>query len=356
VTRIRIILAGLLAVGMTAVPSSASAADLLGYWPLNEGAGQVAVDATGLGHDGGLGSSTGPDGNDPSWIAGRFGSGLRFLGDRDQHVLLRKPSGLQPTRITVDAWVRRLGTPGRWRYVVSSGAVGCDFASYGLYTGFNGGLAFYVSDADHFVLSPELADDAVWDGSWHRAVGTYDGQHVRLYVDGTQVGAGTPSTLTIAYGSNANAYLGTYHGSCERPFTGDVDDVRISSGVASSETIRETSLQDAAKPLPAQVTPVAGPPATGVPPTVGGCLTVRATPRKLVAGRRTTLRISVKSGKRPVSRRTVSVRGLGIKRNKRTAGAGSIKLKVTARRRGTVKVTVDGQPRRCTKRISVKSR
>src|ERR1700742_1049464 len=49
VARIWTVLAGLLAIGMIAAPSSASAADPLGYWPLNEGAGQLAVDAPGSG-------------------------------------------------------------------------------------------------------------------------------------------------------------------------------------------------------------------------------------------------------------------------------------------------------------------
>ncbi len=346
-------LAGLLAAGMAALPSSASA-DLLGHWPLEDGSGQLAADATGSGHDGRLGSSSGPDGNDPSWIAGRFGGGLRFVGDHDQFVSLREPTGLQPAQITVEAWVRRLGTPGRWRYVVSSGAVDCDSASYGLYTGFNGGLAFYVSDRDRFVLSPDLAPAAVWDGGWHHAVGTYDGASVRLYLDGTQVGAGTPAGLAIDYDAEDGAYVGTYRGSCERPFTGDVDEVRIGAGVASAGQLRVESLHAAAEPLPTQAPPVSGPPATGTP--AAGCLTVRATPRTLVVGRSTTLHISVRRGKRPIARRKVSVQGLGIERRKRTARAGKVKLKIKARRHGTVKVTVSGQPRRCTTRINAAPR
>ncbi len=354
VVRIWIVLAGLFAAGMAAVPSSASA-DLIGYWPLNEGAGQLVTDASGSGHDGRLGALAGADGNDPSWIAGRFGAGLRFVGDHDQYVALRNPTGLRPARLTVEAWVRRLGTPGRWRYVVSSGAVGCDYASYGLYTGFNGGLAFYVSNAARYVLAPEIASEAVWDGGWHRVTGTYDGSAVRLYLDGTQVGDGTPAGLTIAYDdADVGAYIGTYHGSCERPFTGDIDDVRIHDDVRSAEQLQVESQRDAEQPPPPQMPPVSGPPATGTPTAV--CLTVRATPRKLVAGRSTTLHISVRRGKRPIVRRKVSVQGLGIVRRKRTAHAGRVKLKVKARRHGTVKVTVSGQPRRCTTRISVAPR
>jgi hypothetical protein len=40
---------------------------LVGYWSFDEGQGQVAADATGRGHDGRLGESTGPDSWDPRW-------------------------------------------------------------------------------------------------------------------------------------------------------------------------------------------------------------------------------------------------------------------------------------------------
>ena len=34
---------------------------------------------------------------------------------------------------------------------------------------------------------------SVWDGKWHHVAGTFDGSTVRLYVDGVQVGTGTPA-------------------------------------------------------------------------------------------------------------------------------------------------------------------
>jgi len=44
-----------------------SEAGFVGYWTFDEGAGDVAADATGNGHDGRLGSTVGPDANDPQW-------------------------------------------------------------------------------------------------------------------------------------------------------------------------------------------------------------------------------------------------------------------------------------------------
>ena len=58
------------------LPGTASAASydfpLSGYWPLNEGKGQVVRDWSGNGNHGQLGSTPGVDANDPSWIKGAF--------------------------------------------------------------------------------------------------------------------------------------------------------------------------------------------------------------------------------------------------------------------------------------------
>lgn len=47
---------------------SGTESGLIAYWPLNEGAGQVAHDMTSNGNDGQLGASPGPDLLDPEWV------------------------------------------------------------------------------------------------------------------------------------------------------------------------------------------------------------------------------------------------------------------------------------------------
>ena len=97
---------------------------------------------------------------------------------------------LEPDGVTVLARVRSTG-PGAFRYVMSKGAFQCENASYGLYTGESGGLVFYVSDGTPLHLSAD-AGAGIWDGNWHTVRGAFDGQELRLYVDGAQVG--TPVT------------------------------------------------------------------------------------------------------------------------------------------------------------------
>jgi concanavalin A-like lectin/glucanase superfamily protein len=216
--------------------ASASAADPfpLGAWyPLNEGSGQVVHDWSGHRVDGYLGSSPGVDANDPSWIRGVFfGSALSFSGD--DMVTIPDSHYLEPANITVSAWFRGNGSPGHFKYIVSKGGSDCfGGSSWGLYSGANGGLGFYILSDDFpgvgntAVVSP-LAPESVWDGKWHNAAGTYDGQTVRLYIDGYQVDQGTPATQAIGYDKAiGNAALGQYAGACNLALVGDIDGVQV---------------------------------------------------------------------------------------------------------------------------------
>jgi Concanavalin A-like lectin/glucanases superfamily len=227
-----------------AAPATASADSfpLVGWWPLNEGSGQTVRDWSGRGNSGYLGSTTGADANDPSWIKGVFlGSALRFDGEND-FVTIPTASSLEQQRLTVAAWVRANATPGPWRYVVSKGAIECQTASYGLYTGAGGGFAFYVADRpDHYFVTPE-APFSVYDGKWHHLAGTFDGKALKLFVDGRLIGS-TAAETAIDYDlPDHSAQLGNYGGPCTNNLTlaGDVDGVQIWSQALPIDTIWRT--------------------------------------------------------------------------------------------------------------------
>jgi hypothetical protein len=224
---------------------------LLGHWPLDEGAGQVAHDVSGNGNDGVLGATAGADTSDPAWVPGRFNSGLRF--DGDDYVQIPDSPTLEDREVTIGAFFRGDRSPGRWRYLVSKGATGCEAASYGLYTAANGGLGFYVSTGSQTVISP-LASKSVWDGAWHHAAGSFDGQTVRLFVDGVEVGHGSPAPLAIGYGlpDGERAYLGAFRGGCDLMLEGEIDELAIwGSALTSRELQPIVAAGPGAGPAPA---------------------------------------------------------------------------------------------------------
>jgi hypothetical protein len=210
-------------------PASAWAArsPLAGWWPMNERSGQTVYDWSGNGNHGRLGSTAGADDNDPTWIRGVFGikSALRF--DGDDFVTIPDAPELRPRELTVSTWFRGDSTPGRHRYLVAKGADRCEASAYALYSSASEGLGFYVYDGTTWRRSPE-ADASVWDGQWHHAAGTYDGSVLRLFVDGVEVGSGTPTALEIDYDlPSTETVLGAYMGTCSLQLVGDLDGVTI---------------------------------------------------------------------------------------------------------------------------------
>ncbi|HET7489026.1 MAG TPA: LamG domain-containing protein [Acidimicrobiales bacterium] len=221
--------AGLAAlITVTAQPAGAGRS-IGSTYAFSEGTGQITVDRSTYHLDGVLGSSDAVEDSDPTWIKGASRSTKALHFDGGDFVTVPDSPALEGQRITVGAVVRATA-PGAYRYVLSKGAVGCEMASYGLYTAASGGLTFYVSNGWSFTSSPD-AGPALWDGAWHTVYGTYDGATVRLYVDGVQVGDGTASTITVQYGlaGDNRVFIGNFGGACASPpgFVGDIDSAAV---------------------------------------------------------------------------------------------------------------------------------
>lgn len=228
------IIAGLVTTAALATAGPAAANILpVATWPLNEGSGTVAHDTSFHGNTGTL------QGTGLAWSAGRFGKSLTFNGTSGD-VNVPNDSTLEPaSQITVSAWVKANGSPGNFDYIVDKGATGCLTASYGLYTGPSGGLIFYVSNDGLVGIHSPDAGTGIWDNKWHSVVGTYDGSTVRLYVDGIEVGSGTPDTGNIAYGlsTSNDLQIGAYEG-CSLPFNGSIDQVRVFNRALGSQEVK----------------------------------------------------------------------------------------------------------------------
>ncbi len=208
-------------VALVATPASA-AASLGGFWHLDEPKGTVAADDSSNANHGTIDGA--------ARIKARFSRGLSFDGV-DDRVVIPRSSSLEPATVTIEAWVRAPASPGVFRYIIANSAKGCDFPSYGLYTGSNGGVAFAVSgqDFDPSAISPAAAPEAIWNGAWHHIAGTFDGATIRMYVDGVEVGSGTPRADPILYGlpDSTNTQFGMFGGTCSLPYAGDLDEPRV---------------------------------------------------------------------------------------------------------------------------------
>jgi ferredoxin len=110
-----------------------------------------------------------------------------------------------------------------------------------LQTDNTGGLRFGVGTLfGGHEQSPD-AGPGIWDGNWHYVVGTYDGSHVRLYVDGLEIGNGSPLSTQIDYNllATKNLIIGEFNSACGNyRYHGDMDELKIYDRALSSTEIQ----------------------------------------------------------------------------------------------------------------------
>jgi Concanavalin A-like lectin/glucanases superfamily len=333
--------------------SAHAAPAVLADWRFDEGAGQVVADASGHGHDGQLGASAGVDAADPAWIAGHEGASALAFGGVD-YVSMPDGATLEPERVAVDAWVRRAGSPGAFRYVLSKGSLGCERSAYGLYSGWSGGIAFYVSSSSSYFISPEVSSATVWDDRWHHVIGSYDGDRVRLWIDGSSVGSGTIANIAIAYGAGTSGvYVGNYRGSCDLGFDGAIDEVKVWAG-APPQTALPGPVVPPVPGAPTQLKVAGGRPATDEDTgssadatTPRGCLRVTLSRRTVPIERRALVLATVRRATKRLAGAGVVVHGEHVHAFARTDRKGTARIFLRAHKRGRLTVRVRGQQAGC---------
>jgi|GEM_PF-1877298 len=286
-----VLLAGLVAIGVAAPAASALDAGLAGQWHFDQvdgtGASSTTADSSGNGQTG-LFTGT------PTLSTGRFASALDLSSNFRWMQVNAPGSGAWPLepasqKVSVTVWFKRSGWPGFLKYLVAKGDLGqpgqCPGSSYAFYTGYNQpdhyGLNFYVTQANGVgVNSPNLPpSSSVWDGNWHVATGTYDGATVRMFVDGAEVGSGTPApsggleyrranqtTTAFTVGTYADRSIGQGCGNSD--FPGAIDEVRIHDHALSVADVQQLHAPSAT--TPPDLGPLSGPPDPGPPGPVPG--------------------------------------------------------------------------------------
>jgi hypothetical protein len=199
---------------------------LVAWWKLDDGAGDIAVDSSGNGHDGSLRGNT-------SWVEGVTGNALLLDGQDGYINVGRDPAFNITNQITVSAWIKVGGFDREWQAIVTKGdrswrlqrnygSSTLEFACSGLAVpGAQYGSVFGIVDVD--------------DGRWHHAAGTYDGQELCLYLDGKlDVSSEAAGKIRV---DDRPVYIGENAERPDRLWNGLIDDVRIYSYALSAAEI-----------------------------------------------------------------------------------------------------------------------
>jgi len=200
------------------------------WYPSNEGAGVAVADMICSGPSGQLaGSSL------PVWGSGLEGTALQFDGGGYVTISNNPALAVATNQVSLVAWVK--ASTNSSGPVIARTVAGGATGSFALSLT-NGSVAFklFLQGAPTTVTST----NALPDNKWHHLAGVYDGQHLRVYLDGTQAGtvsgAGTVDVVneSLLIGRNADG----------AGFVGTIDDVRIFARALSDEDVADIFTMD----------------------------------------------------------------------------------------------------------------
>ena len=199
---------------------------LVAHWGFDEGKGGLLHDRSGNNNHGKIHGAT--------WVKCGDGYALRFDGTDDYVNCGQGPSLDIRGAISLEAWVCPEGM-----VKDESGIVGKQFSSYLLTYYTNGNCYWYICEGAN------NCNASLYPGSWSHMVGTFDGNTMRLYLDGEMVR--TRQSKHRAINAGRNLFIGCVLGdaSADDPaytttayFKGLIGGVRIYNRPLSQEEVR----------------------------------------------------------------------------------------------------------------------
>ncbi len=207
--------------------AGATKATLAAHWRFDEGEGEVLHDSSGNHNDGAIKGA--------EWVKNGDGFALKFDGAQDCVDCGAGPSLDIRDRISITAWV----FPKEREAEGDAGIVGKDYGSYVLtypaaYRNENR-VCSYLSGGGsntYTTLTP---------GQWHHVASTYDGNMLRLYIDGRL--ASVKGTKLAELKGGGHFWMGRSDGETvwtkDAHFKGKLSDVRVYRGALTSEEVAE---------------------------------------------------------------------------------------------------------------------
>ncbi len=198
-------------------------AELIGHWPLEEGAGSQAADVTGRGHNGAIDGATWVS---PGWNG--EGACLQFDGANDL-VAVPHADDLRfgaNSAYTIVAWINMTIRPGHWSGIVTKGR---DTANW---------YGIWVNDANRWVFGHQPNNQIgspVEPGVWVHVAMVYNNANKKIYLNGK---LDSETTASASGDNTADLWFGAAKGVTE--FTpARIDDIRIYNHALSLAEIKK---------------------------------------------------------------------------------------------------------------------
>lgn len=214
------------------VNSISTPADLIGRWKFDETTGLTAADSSPNGNNG-----TFSEGG--AWNTGKFGNAAVF---NNCHITVPGSASLNAisTGITLSVWVNAKAPENKSavieRYYYDSS--GTAERSFILYIDKTGTIAFGVNNnGAKSVKWLTTSEQISWE-TWEHIAATFDGNTMKLYING-QVKGEVATTFSTIHATSVDMHFGGwyYNSTWDCQYNGLMDDARIYNGALSAESI-----------------------------------------------------------------------------------------------------------------------
>jgi len=212
----------------------------VGYWKFDEGYGTSARDSSSYKNNGTL-TNMSTSGTSTAWVVGKVNKALQFDGSND-YINVPYNASLQPTdNITVSAWFLTNDKTVAQQRIISNTQLG----GYSLVLNENSMcpsnmLSFLVNVAGTYYCA-DYPNSKLSNNTWYFVTGSYDGETVRLYVNGSEVAVNTAPSgqvqytydnpLCVSAEGTADACSGQY-------FKGALDEIKIYNYLLTASQIK----------------------------------------------------------------------------------------------------------------------
>ncbi|MBI3627356.1 MAG: LamG domain-containing protein [Candidatus Sungbacteria bacterium] len=205
---------------------------LVGYWPLEEGAGTITGDLSGNNQ---IGTLT----NSPTWIYGKLGKGLNFNVTGSTYVNMQKNALYNfSNNFSLGAWIQR-ATSSASGPIINRGKGG--FTGYTMNLGrVNNDSNCTTSqiDAKQYANRSNCLGNVPLDTAWHHIMISFSSTAgLRAYVDGALSATISGDTDGIITGNNYSLQIGANQSSDY--FTGKIDEPRVYNRALSAAEITQ---------------------------------------------------------------------------------------------------------------------
>ncbi len=190
---------------------------LIAHWSFDEQTGDTCGDSSDAGHDA---SPARPDAPGFTREAGLFGGSLRFSGPHKLQVPGKPDFGNLP-EIAFSVWTMPTGMD---RYSEIFRKEDGDQRVLFSYQEKGAILSLGLNIGGYIECDAKLDPKQVLDGHWHHCAATFDGQFMRVYFDGHEIGSRERPGAIVAGGAAPGCIGSSNGGEC---FQGSMDELRI---------------------------------------------------------------------------------------------------------------------------------